>query len=281
MPATHSAAHPFADQGVSFMTMLSRRAVLAGLAALPLLPSLGAAQAKGELLIYCGITMVKPVKDIAGLMESRHGVKVTISQGGSEDLYEALKLSKVGDIYFPGSSSYRQQHLAEGLLGDAVPVGYNVAALFVAKGNPKRVGADIKELLRPDLSMVVCNPETGSIGAETKKILDRAGLTAPVLARSVFLATDSRSLVQAMKAQQADLTLNWRATGFFPENRDLVDIIDLDPSVSQPAKLELNLLTFSKQAQAARLFADLAASSEGQAIFRKYGFLDAAMRGDY
>jgi molybdate transport system substrate-binding protein len=40
-------------------------------------------------------------------------------------------------------------------------------------------------------------------------------------------------------------------------------------------------LTFSKQAQAARMFADLAASAEGQAIFRKHGFLDAAMRGDY
>lgn len=263
------------------MSMLSRRALLAGLSALPLLPSLAAAQAKGELLIYCGITMVKPVKEIAALMESRHGIKVTISQGGSEDLYEALKLAKVGDIYFPGSASYRQQHLAEGLLGDAVPVGYNVAALFVPKGNPKKVAADLKELLRPDLSMVVCNPETGSIGAETKKILDRAGLTAPVLARSAFLATDSRSLVQAMKAQQADITLNWRATAFFPENRDIVDIVDLDPSVSQPARLELNLLTFSKHPDLARAFAALAASDEGQGIFRKHGFLDAALRGDY
>jgi molybdate transport system substrate-binding protein len=264
------------------MTDLSRRTIVTGLALAPLLGvSAAHAQSKPELLIYCGITMVKPIKEIAGLMEARHGIKVTISQGGSEDLYEALKLARVGDIYFPGSSSYRQQFLPDGLLGEVTPVGYNVAALMVAKGNPKRVKPDLRELLRTDLAMVVCNPETGSIGNETKKILDRAGLTKEVLNRSAFLATDSRNLVQSMKNQQADLTLNWRATAFFPENRAIVDIVDLDPAISQPSKLELNLLTFSKQPDLARQFMAFAASDDGQAIFRKNGFLDATMRGDY
>lgn len=263
------------------MTMLSRRAVVAGLCLSPLLAAAARAQAKGDLLIYCGITMVKPIKELAGLMEGRDGIKVTISQGGSEDLYEALRLARIGDLYFPGSDSYRKQFLPDGLLGEAVPVGYNVAALMVAKGNPKRVKPDLRELLRDDLSMVVCNPDTGSIGAETKRILDRAGLTKEVLTRAAFLGTDSRNLVQAIKGNQADITLNWRATAFFPENRDVVQVLDLDPAISQPAKLELNLLTFSKQAMAARKFAAMAASDEGQAIFRKHGFLDAGMRGDY
>ncbi|CAA7611684.1 substrate-binding domain-containing protein [Magnetospirillum sp. UT-4] len=263
------------------MAMLSRRTVVTGLTALPLAAALPfPARAADELLIFCGITMVKPIKEIAGLVEARHGTRFTISQGGSEDLYSALKLAHQGDIYFPGAASYRQQFLGDGLLGEAVPVGYNVAALMVAKGNPKRIKADIGELLRPDLAVVVCNPETGSIGAETKRILDRAGTLDKVMARSVFLATDSRNLIQAMKNQQADLILNWRATAFFPENREIVDVIDLDPAISQPSKLELNLLTFSKNPDGARRFMALAASPEGQAIFRRHGFLDAAMRGD-
>lgn len=264
------------------MTTLTRRTVLAGLGLAPVLATTVAqAQAPVEILIYCGITMVKPIKEIAGLIESRQGIKVTVSQGGSEDLYEALKLARVGDIYFPGSDSYRHRYLPEGLLGEAVPVGYNVASLMVAKGNPKQVKADIRELLRPDLTAVVCNPETGSIGSETKRILDKAQLSAEVLNRSAFLATDSRNLMQAMKNQQADVILNWRATAFFPENRTLVDVLDLDPAISQPSKLELNLLSFTRHEAEARAFVALAASPEGQAIFRKHGFLDASQRGDY
>ncbi len=263
------------------MLTMSRRAVLAALALSPLAARTVRAEGQGEVLIYCGITMVKPVKELGTLFESRTGTKVTISQGGSEDLYEALKMSRIGDIYFPGSDSYRRQYLPEGLLGEAVPVGYNVAALMVPRGNPKKVQADLRELLRKDLTMVVCNPDTGSIGAETKRILDRAGLTDPVLARSAFLATDSRNLTQAVKGGQTDITLNWRATAFFPENREAVQVIDLDPAISQPAKLEMSLLTFSRQAETARRFMALAASDEGQAVFRKHGFLDAARRGDY
>lgn len=263
------------------MPNLSRRAMLAALALSPLAAGVARAEGPSELLIYCGITMVKPIKELATLFEARNAIKVTISQGGSEDLYEALKMARTGDIYFPGSDSYRRQYLPEGLLGEVVPVGHNVAALMVSRGNPKKVRPDLRELLRKDLTMVVCNPETGSIGAETKRILDRAGLTEAVLARSAVLATDSRNLTQAIKAGQADVTLNWRATAFFPENREAVQVVDLDPTISQPARLELSLLTFSRQPDTARRFMALAASDEGQAVFRKHGFLDAARRGDY
>jgi len=263
------------------MWSLSRRAVLAGLAVSPFAVTAARAQTRPELLIYCGITMVKPVKELADLFEARTGVKVTLSQGGSEDLYDALKMARVGDIYFPGSDSFRKNHLAEGFLGDATLVAHNVAALMVAKGNPKGVKPEVRELLRPDLAMVVCNPDTGSIGAETQKILDRAGLTEQVLTQAAFLATDSRNLTQAIKGGRIDVTLNWRATAFFPENRDAVEVVDLDTTVSQPARLEFNLLTFSSQAEAARRFVALAASAEGQVVFRKHGFLDASLKGDY
>lgn len=226
------------------------------------------------LLLYCGITMVRPMTEIAHLFEQKEKVKVTIAQGGSEDLYQSAKKSRMGDLYLPGEPDYRAKHLSEGLLGDYVTVGYNQLALLVQKGNPKRVKGNLRELLRPDLQVIIGNAQSGSIGLATSKVLEKNGIYNQVLDRAVFLAPDSRSLNLAMKKGEADITVNWRATGFFPDNTPFVDVVDLDRRAARPEPLLLNMLTFSSQKALARRFMEFTASNEGQAIFRKFGFHD-------
>jgi molybdate transport system substrate-binding protein len=229
-----------------------------------------------NLLIYCGITMVRPITELARSFEQREKVTVQISQGGSEDLYQSARKSRVGDIYFPGEPSYRDKYLPEGLLGAARLVGYNQLALFVAKGNPKKVKPELSELMRKDLVLTLGNAQSGSVGQETKQTLDRYNLYPKAVAKAAFLMPDSRSLNLSMKRGDADITLNWRATAFFPDNAPFVELVDLDPKVAQPQGLLLNELTFSKQPALARKFIDYAASPEGQAVFRKWGFMDAS-----
>lgn len=232
-----------------------------------------------ELLLYCGITMVKPMTEIARAFEKRENVKITIAQGGSEDLYQSAKKSGVGDWYLPGEPTYRDRHLPEGLLGEYVTVGYNQMALMVQKGNPKKVRPDPRELLRKDLVAIVGNAESGSVGQEAKQILDRLDLYPQVIRAAAFLAPDSRSLMLSMKKGEADVTMSWRATGFFADNAARVDVIDLPPDLAKPQALLLNLLKSSRHVGVARRFMAYAASEEGQGIFRKHGFLDNQMAG--
>jgi molybdate transport system substrate-binding protein len=233
--------------------------------------------AKTELLLYCGITMVKPMTEIAQAFEKRENVKVTIAQGGSEDLYQSAKKSGQGDWYLPGEPTYRDKHLAEGLLGDYVTVGYNQMGLMVRKGNPKAVKADPRELLRKDLVAIIGNAESGSVGKEAKDILDAVGIYQKVVNAVAYLVPDSRSLVNAMKKGEADVALNWRSTIFAPDNAAVFDFIDLDRKLAKPQALLLNQLTFSKQPELAKRFMAFTAGDEGQAIFRKHGFLDKNM----
>lgn len=230
--------------------------------------------AKSEMLLYCGITMVRPMTEIAQLFEKRENVKLAIAQGGSEDLFQSAKKSGVGDWYLPGEPSYRDKHLAEGLFGEQVTVGYNQMALMVLKGNPKKVKSDPRELLRKDLVAILGNAESGSVGQEAKNILDRLGIYPQVIRTTAFLAPDSRSLVNAMKKGEADLTMNWRATAFFPDNAPKLDVVDLDPQIARPQALLLIQLKSTKNPELAKRFMTLAASEEGQVIFRKHGFLD-------
>ena len=229
-----------------------------------------------ELLIYCGITMVKPITEIARIMEKQENIKIHISQGGSKDLYNSLKRSKVGDLYLPGSSSYREKNLADGLLKDFQLVGYNQAAFMVKKGNPKNVNADIKELLRKDISIALCNPESGSIGRETKKILTYNKLFDEAMANTAILNSDSRTLNNSLK-NDIDLIINWRATAFFKDNIEHIQVIDLPEEFIKPKKLQINLLSFSKHPEIAKRFMELSTSEKGQEIFRRYGFLDKDM----
>lgn len=233
-----------------------------------------------NLLIYCGITMLHPIRAIAAIFEAETGATVTISQGGSEDLYKALKASRLGDLYFPGSMSYRKQHLDEGLLGEAVDVGFNVSALVVLEGNPKGIPADLTALTDPDLLVVIANPQSGSIGRETQRVLEAADLYDTVLANTSFMATDSRNLNQFLLDGAADLIMNWRATAFFPENRERLDVLDIDTALAEPKVLALNQLTFSEHPDLTRRFMALATSDRGQAIFRSFGFLDRNGRAE-
>lgn len=228
-----------------------------------------------EMLLHCGITMVRPMTEIAQLFEKRENVKIIIAQGGSEDLYQAARSSGQGDWYLPGEPSYRTLHLKEGLLGNYVTVGYNQMALIVQKGNPKQVKANPKEMLRKDLVVILGNAESGSVGLEAKNVLDGLGIYPKVVKAAAFLSPDSRSLMNAMKKAEADLTLSWRATGLFADNAAKLDVIDLDPKLAKPQALLLNLLKSTQHPELAGKFMLLAASPEGQAIFRKHGFLDS------
>lgn len=234
----------------------------------------GAQPARPELLVYCGITMVRPMIEISQVFEKRENAKVTMAQGGSEDLYQSARKSGTGDLYLPGEPTYRALHLKEGLLGEVVTVGYNQMAMVVQKGNPKQVKPDPRELLRRDLVVVLGNAESGSVGHEAKRILDQLGIYHRAVKAAAFLVPDSRSLIAAMKKKEADAALSWRATAFFVDNAPAVDAIDLDPGLAKPQALLLNLLTSSRNPDLARRFMALAAGAEGQAIFRKHGFLD-------
>jgi len=227
------------------------------------------------LLIYCGITMVRPITELARRFEQLEQVPVVVSQGGSEDLYQSLRKSRLGDLYLPGEPSYRDTYLHEGLLGDHRLVGYNQLAIVVAKGNPHRVRPQLTELLRKDLVLVLGNAQSGSVGQESKQVLDRYKLYPQAVAWAAFLMPDSRSLALSLKRGEADVTLSWRATAFFPENAAALEVVDLPPEVAPPQALLLIRLTFSRQPALAQKFMEFVASSEGQAVFRRYGFLDA------
>jgi len=232
------------------------------------------ADVKNELLFYVGITMVKPVNELAKNFEKANNCSIKILQGGSQDLYDSAKSSQVGDLYLPGSVSYRDKFLKDGLLLDGKFVGYNKLSLVVKKGNPKNVKASLDELTNEKLNVVLGNEQSGSIGDATKKLLTKFELYEKAISNSLYLVPDSRNLINSIKSGEADLILNWYATTFWDDNKEFVEAVVLDDKYSDKAKLVFNLLSTSQNKELSRKFMDYASSIEGREVFKKYGFLN-------
>jgi molybdate transport system substrate-binding protein len=226
------------------------------------------------LVIYSGITMVKPIQALADIFESRHpGVSVRIKQGASEYLYNTLKIEQKGDLYFPGSHSYRLAFAQEGFFENHALVGYNRVAMVVAGGNPKQLSNDLTHLTDPDLSVVLSSPESGAIGRNVKSVLDRVGLTEQVYRNVTYFTTDSHRLSSAIKRGHADLALNWYATTLWPENQSDIEGMLLPEEVAPKKRLELIRLSFAQEPALANAFMQLATSREGIETFHRFGFL--------
>ena len=175
------------------------------------------------------------------------------------------------------TNSYNIPYIKRLLPGVPVVVVHlakRMQGFYVKKGNPKNVKASLEELTNENLSVVLGNEQSGSVGLATKKILEKYNLYEKAIMNTTFLAADSRSLNNAIKENKADLILNWHATTFWDGNNEFVDPIILPDEYSNKSKLVFNLLKTSKNPELAKKFMDFAASEKGKEVFKEFGFLD-------
>ena len=226
---------------------------------------------KRELLIYCGTTMAPAIRELANLFEQRENCIVKIIKDGSGNLHRSIHINQVGDLYLPGSESYMEKCQAEGLVVESQAIGFNRAVFVVAKGNPLGINADLKNFVNGRYRTVLGAAESGSIGRETRIILNLEGIYRKAVKQALILATDSKELESVIKEKRADLTMNWNAAVQWGDNPDYVDVLRLDESIAPPHVLVLGLLKMSHYPVLARRFMTFADADEGRALFSRYG----------
>ena len=227
-----------------------------------------------DLLIYCGITMIKPMSEIAEIIEEQENCKITITKGGSGNLLKSIKANNIGDLYLPGSDSYIETCLQEGLVTETVHVGFNKAAIMVQKGNPKNIPASLEAFLNESYHIHLGNPESGSIGKETKDIFQKKGIWEDVLENTCTLTTDSKDMHEDLKNKRIDLAINWYATSVWEENEPYMDSLPINEEYASKKRLVIGLLNTTKYPDIAMRFMNLAGSERGSAIFNKYGLYE-------
>jgi len=231
-----------------------------------------------ELLLYCGTTIAPAMRHIADVFEQQHGCVVKIIRDGSGVLQHSIRVNKVGDLYLPGTESYVEKCAGEGMVLEAHDVGINRAVLMVAPGNPLHIEADLHNFASRRYRTALGFPESGSIGKETKRLLEPLGIYDQALAQAILIARDSKDITQAVAEDRADLALNWYAAALSDPDRQ-VEVLELDSAIARPHRLRLALLSCSYDKALARKFVTFVLSSPGQQVLASYGFKESGFRG--
>jgi molybdate transport system substrate-binding protein len=227
-----------------------------------------------EILIYCGVTMASAVSELISILEERTDCKVSALYGGSGHLKNIIEVNKKGDLFFPGSSQYLEDLKTEGVIGRTEEVGYNSLSFFVKKGNPLQITNNIKNLSDVSLNVVLGSENAGSVGRETAYLLEKHNIKDEVISKSIYVTNDSKGIARSIRNGDADLTVNWLATGYLPENTEFVTPIKIDSPYVRQLKLVIGQLIYSDEKECSGSFLDIASSVEGKEIFAKYGFAE-------
>ncbi len=228
-----------------------------------------------ELLIFAGSASKPPLDEAAKLFEKKKKVKVNIVYGGSGFVLSQMKLTKRGDLYFPGSSDYMQKAIRDGVVykDSKKIIVYLVPSINVQKGNPKNIKS-LKDLTKPGIRVAIANPNGVCVGAYAVEIIEKnfSKKEKEAFRKNLVNYTGSCSkTASAISLKQADAVIGWRVFHYWDPNR--IQNVPLKPNqIVRVGYIPIAISKFTKDKKLAKEFIDFLTSKEGKAVFAKYSY---------
>ena len=231
-----------------------------------------------ELLVFAGSASKPPLEEIAKEFEDKTGIKVRLVFGGSGYVLSQMKLTKKGDIYFPGSSDYMEIAKKQKLVYPKSQkiVVYLVSSINVQKGNPKHIHS-LKDLTKPGIKVVIANPEGVCVGSYAVEIIEKNfnEKEKKQFRKNIINYTPSCSkTANVITLKQADAIIGWRVFAFW--NPDKIENVKLKSNeLVRIGYIPIAISKYTKDKKLAQMFIDFVVSNSGKKIFKKYHYLSS------
>jgi len=229
-----------------------------------------------RMLIFAGAASKPATEEAVRLFQEKSKIPVDVIFGGSGFVLSQMKLSKKGDLYFPGSSDFMEVAKRESLVfpDSEKIVVYLVPAINVQKGNPKRIH-HLKDLTSEGVRLAIANPETVCVGTYAVEIIEK-NLTLDEKAKvrkNIINYTEScEKTANAISLRAADAVLGWRVFHFWDPER--IETIYFSPEeIPRIGYIPIAISKFTQNKAFAQKLIDFLLSPDGKAIFRKYHYL--------
>jgi molybdate transport system substrate-binding protein len=238
---------------------------------------IGNAQSTSKrILVFAGAASKPATEEGARIFQERFGIPVNVIFGGSGFVLSQMKLTKKGDLYFPGSSDFMEMAKKEHLVfpeSEKLLV-YLIPAINVQKGNPKKISS-LRDLTKDGVRVAIANPEMVCVGTYAVEIVEK-NLT-PVekekFKKNLVNYTEScEKTANVISLKAVDAVLGWRVFQYWDPGR--IETIYLGPEeIPRIGYIPIAVSKFTQDKVLAQKFIDFLFSPQGKVVFRKYHYL--------
>lgn len=229
-----------------------------------------------RLLMFAGAASKPATEEAVRIFQNRSGAIVDMVFGGSGFVLSQMKLTKKGDLYFPGSSDFMEVAKRENLVfpDSEKVVVYLVPAINVQKGNPKGIQT-LRDLTKEGVRLAIANPETVCVGTYAVEIFEK-NLTPEEKAKvrkSITNYTEScEKTANVISLKAVDAVMGWRVFQYWDPNR--IETIYLKPEeIPRIGYIPITISKFTQDKSLAQNFIDFLLSSHGKRIYKKCHYL--------
>ena len=228
-----------------------------------------------EILVFAGAASKPATEEIAKAFETKTGIKVNVTFGGSGFVLSQMTLAKKGDIYFPGSSDYMEIAKKKGVVFTETEryVVYLVPAINVQKGNPKGIKS-LSDLTRPGLRVAIANPDGVCVGLYAVEIIEKnfdANKKAAFMKNLVNYTESCEKTATAVSLKAVDAVIGWRVFQYWDAER--IETVPLKrQEIVRIGYLPIAISKFTQNRGISQKFIDFVLSEEGKKVFRKYHY---------
>jgi len=224
------------------------------------------------VVVFAGSASQPPLEEAAEAFRAKTGIPVILHAGGSGAMLSQVRLSRHGDLYIPGSPDYMDKAQALGQVGNDVAIlAYLVPALLVPKGNPLGI-TGLRDLDRKGLRVGLADPDGVCVGLYAVEILEANDLASSVRPNLQGMVESCAKVASMIPLKLVDVVIGWRE--FASWNPAMIDTVLLQPDqVPRLAYIPAARVRNAANAEGAEAFIAFLKSSQGQAIFKKWGYL--------
>ena len=229
-----------------------------------------------RIMIFAGAASKPATEETVRIFQERLGIPVDVIFGGSGFALSQMKLTRRGDLYFPGSSDFMELAKKEGLVfpeSEKILV-YLIPAINVQKGNPKRIYS-LRDLTREKLRVAIANPEMVCVGTYAVEIIERnlnQVEKEKFKKNLVNYAESCEKTANIISLKAVDAVLGWRVFQYWDPER--IETIYMRPEeIPRIGYIPIAISKFTRDKALAQKFIDFLLSSHGKSVFRKHHYL--------
>jgi len=226
-----------------------------------------------KLSLFSAAGAKPAIDELCKIYEEKSGIKIEINYGGGEVLSK-MEIAKSGDIYIEPEQKFMKLAKDKGIIEPETikNVCYMIPVIAVKKGNPKNIHS-LSDLAKPGIRIAIPRPETTLLAKYDIEIFQKAGsLNNAIKKNIVTYVSRPDNITILVDTGHIDAGITWHFYQTISSNQ-IENVFFTAEKLPGIGEMQIAVSKYSKNKSLAKQFVDFVTSSNGKAIFKKYGYI--------